>query len=160
MENQRNCYDKKKEKIERVDKLRTIALLEADFNFNNKLLGRSTLHHAETNNLISKEQYGSRPGKSSIDHAIHKRLTYDLMRQMRLSGALCSNDAKSCFDRIIHSIACLAYERLGIPQPPVHCMFKSIQRMKHHVRTTFGDSKLTVDSEGDLIPYQGVLQGN
>ena len=32
--------------------------------------------------------------------------------------------------------------------------------MKHHVRTTFGDSKLTVDSEDDLIPYQGVLQGN
>ena len=79
---------------------------------------------------------------------------------MRIPGALCSNDAKSCFDRIVHSIACLAYERLGIPQPPVHCMFKSIQRMKHHVRTTFGDSKITVDSNGELIPYQGILQGN
>ena len=79
---------KKKERIERVDKLRTIALLEADFNFNNKLLGKTTLMHAEKNDLIAREQYGSRPGKSAIDHAIHKRMTYDILRQMRLPRAL------------------------------------------------------------------------
>ena len=48
---------KKKDQVERVDKLRTIALLEADFNFNNKLLGKTTLNLAENNNLIAKEQY-------------------------------------------------------------------------------------------------------
>ena len=58
-----------------MDKLRTIALLEADFNFDNKLLGNL----AENNNLIAKVQYDSRPGKSSIDPAIHKRLTYDII---------------------------------------------------------------------------------
>ena len=58
---------KKKEGIERVDKLRTIALLEVDFNFNNKLLGKTTLMHAEQNDLIAKEQCSSRPVKSAID---------------------------------------------------------------------------------------------
>jgi hypothetical protein len=32
--------------------------------------------------------------------------------------------------------------------------------MKHHIRTNFGDSAFTMSSEGTLIPFQGVLQGN
>ena len=79
-----------------VTKLRTITLLEADFNFNNKVLGKETIAHAEVNNLIAKEQYGSRKQKSAIDHAFHKAVTYDIIRQHRAPAALCSNDAKSC----------------------------------------------------------------
>jgi hypothetical protein len=155
-----NVMIQKKAKVDLITKLRTITLTEADFNFNNKLLGKKTIQHAEDHQLLAKEQYGSRKGKSAIEHAIHKKLTFDIMRQTRTNGALCSNDAKSCYDRIIHSIACLAYRRLGIPQPPVECMFTSIQNMKHHIRTTFGDSIFTMSSEGTLIPFQGVLQGN
>ena len=150
----------KKENEDLVSKLRTITLLEADFNFNNKVLGKETIAHAERNNLIAKEQYGSRKQKCAIDHAVHKALTYDIIRQNRIPAALCSNDAKSCYDRIVHSIASLAYQRLGIPKPPVLCMLKTIQRMKHHIRTTYGDSKLAMSSDGSLIPFQGVLQGN
>ena len=155
-----NVMLKKKAQVDLVTSLRTIVLTEADFNFNNKILGRQTLAHAEKNGLIAKEQYGSRKGKRAIEHAIHKRLTYDILRQFRYPGALCSNDAKSCYDRIIHSVATLAYRRLGIESTPVDCMFKSIQNMKHHIRTTYGDSSFTMSSEGTLIPFQGALQGN
>ena len=55
--------------------------LSSDFNFNNKILGRQSLAHAEKNGLIAKEQYGSRKGKSAIEHAIHKRITYNIIRQ-------------------------------------------------------------------------------
>ena len=140
--------------------MRTVVLTEADFNFNNKILGKMTMDHAEAVKAIPKEQYGSRKGHNSIEHAINKRLTYDILRQFRSPGALCSNDAKSCYDRIIHSIAMLAYRRLGIPIPPVQCMVKTIQNMKHHVRTTFGDSTFTMNRDGVLEPYQGALQGN
>jgi hypothetical protein len=52
-----------------------------DFNFNIKLLGNQTLQHTESNNIIVKEQYGSRKGKSAIEHAlVHKRLTFDSMQ--------------------------------------------------------------------------------
>lgn len=155
-----NVMIQKKAKVDLVSKLRTITLTEADFNFNNKFLGKTTISHAEKHKLLAKEQYGSRKGKNSIEHAIHKRLTFDIMRQTRINGALCSNDAKSCYDRIIHSLASLAYRRLGVPNPPVESMFKSIQCMKHHIRTTFGDSAFSMSSEGTLIPFQGVLQGN
>ena len=94
----------KKANLDLVTKLRTITLLEADFNFNNKVLGKMTMDHAEKNNLLAKEQYRSRSGKKAIDHAVHKRLTYDIIRQLRIPAALCSNDAKSCFDRMVHSI--------------------------------------------------------
>ncbi len=117
----------KKAMVDLVTKLRTVTLLEADFNFNNKILGKRTMEHAERNNLIAKEQYGSRPGKNSIKHAIHKRMTYDILRQLRIPGALCSNDAKSCFDRMVHAIVSLAYQCLGVPNPPIQCMLRSIQ---------------------------------
>ena len=151
---------RKKANVDLVTKLRTIVLTEADFNYCNKVLGKSTLEHAERNNLLPKEQYGSRKGHNSIDQAVHKRLSYDIMRQSRRPGALCSNDAKSCFDRIVHSVAMLAYRRLGMPAPPVQCMLQTIQLMKHHIRTNYGDSVFTMSSKGTLIPYQGILQGN
>ena len=150
----------KKAKVDLVDQMRTIVLTEADFNFNNKILGRLTLQKAETAKAIPKEQYGSRKGHSAIDHAINKRLLYDILRQTRRPGALCSNDAKSCFDRVVHSIAMLAYQRLGIPSPPVKSMLHTIQKMKHHIRTTYGDSEFTMHSEEMAEPYQGLLQGN
>jgi len=143
-----------------VTKLRTIVLTEADFNFNNKVLGRSTIYQAETCHLLPDEQYGSRPNKCAIDHVLHKRLTYDILRQMRQTGALCSNDAKSCYDRVVHSIACMAYRRLGVPSPPVISMLKTIQTMKHHIRTNYGDSTFYMDSDHSLRPFQGILQGN
>jgi hypothetical protein len=150
----------KKANIDRVDKLRTIVLKEADANFNDGKMGKDMMHFAEENNMIAKEQYGSRKGHSSIDHAVNKRLTFDLLRLYRSPGALCSNDAKSCYDRIIHTIAALSMRRLGIPIPPIECMLTSIQKMEHHIRTTHGDSEIKYTSKYTQIPFQGVLQGN
>ena len=98
----------KKANLDRVDKLRTIVLKEADANFNDGRLGRDMMNHAERHGMIAREQYGSRKGHTSIDHAVNKRLSYDLMRMFRTPGALCSNDAKSCYDRILHSIVALS----------------------------------------------------
>ena len=124
-----NVMIHKKTNSDLVTNLRKIVLTEADFNFNNKYLGKTTLFQAEKYNAIAKEQYGSRKGKSAIDHALHKRLTYDIMRSFKRPGALCSNDAKSCYDRVIHAVAMLAYRRLGISKPPVESMIATIQGM-------------------------------
>ena len=150
----------KKASLDRVDKLRTIVLNEADANFNYGRLGREMMNHAERHDMIAREQYGSRKGHSSIDHAVNKRLSYDLMRLFRSPGALCSNDAKSCYDRILHSITSLSMRRLGIPEPPIDCMLTCIQKMEHFIRTTHGDSDHAYSSNHTPIPFQGVLQGN
>ena len=71
---------KKRIGLDNVKSLRSIVLTEADFNFNNKILGRRAIQHAEETNDIAQEQYGSRKDKSAIDQALNKRLTYDIMR--------------------------------------------------------------------------------
>ena len=151
---------KKKAGLNTVQSLRSIVLTEADFNFNNKILGRCAIQQAEDLNNIAPEQYGSRKNKSSIDQALHKRLSHDIMRQMKKTGLLCSNDAKSCYDRVLHSIASLAYQRIGIPHPPVHCMQKCIQDMRHQIRTNFGISEESLHKRYTAVPLQGILQGN
>ena len=151
---------KKREGLNNIKKLRSLVLTESDFNFNNKILGRRSIQHAEDIQGLAPEQYGSRKFKCSIDQALHKKITYDIMRQTKRSGLLCSNDAKSCFDQIVHSIAALAYKRIGIQQPPIECMLSGIQEMNYHISTSFGLSFESFNKHNTDCPLQGILQGN
>jgi len=90
-----------------VDKLRLILLYKADFNQNNKFLGRAMMRNAELQKLLAPEQYGSRKKMSAIDQCLNKRLAFDLLRQSRCPAAMCSNDARSCYNQIVHSITSL-----------------------------------------------------
>lgn len=155
------CIDvmipKKKTSI-RVDKLRTICLMEADFNYLNKLLGRRVLANAEKHNDIAIEQFGSRKAKSAIRHAINKQLVFDIARQCKQAVALLVLDAKSCYDRIAPPIAALALQRWGLSQTCTGLMFQTIQNMSHYIRTAFGNSNDTYGPTNQ--PFHGVLQGN
>jgi hypothetical protein len=79
-----------------VHKLRTIVLMSSQFNTNNKKLGRDVMHHAEDLGLLPPDQGGSRKDHRSNELGLNKVLAFDLMRQLRQSGALCCNDTKSC----------------------------------------------------------------
>lgn len=151
---------KKKSGSVQVDKLRFILLMEADFNFNNKLLGKHSLQRAEDLHLLPQEQYGSWKGHSSAIQALKKRLAYVLLRQHRMSGAICSNDALMCYDRIAHNIGSLALQRIGTPKPPIISMFSTLQHMKHQVRTQWGDSTNTYNASATYLPIHGIGHGN
>jgi len=86
-----------------VEKLRIIMLFKADFNNNNKWLGWVTMQLAEKNNLLTPEQYGSQKNKAAITQCLNKHLFYDYIKAMRIPAALCSNDAKSCFNQLCYS---------------------------------------------------------
>ena len=60
-----------------VEKLRTINLLESDFNFNNKIMGRAVRECAERNKLLPKEQYGSCKNHQARHQGLNKQLLYD-----------------------------------------------------------------------------------
>ena len=79
----------------------------------------------------------------------------------RQDGYLCSNDAMACYDRITHSIASLALQRVGLPQAPIICMLQSLKKMRHHIRTGYGISPVTYgNSLQQGKPPQGSSQGN
>ncbi len=63
------------------------------------------MYTAEQLQVVAKERYGSRKNKAAIEQCLNKRLTFDLTRQLKRPLAMCSNDAKSCYDRIVHSAA-------------------------------------------------------
>jgi hypothetical protein len=149
----------KKAGIRQLSTLRAILLYEADFNQNNKRLGREMLFRAETGGAVAIEQFGSRKHMSAIDQSLNKALTFDIWRQLRQRGALCSNDAKSCYDRIAHNCASLCLQRVGTPAPPIISMFETIQKLKHYVRTVYGESEIHFVQQGP-VPLQGVGQGN
>ena len=150
----------KKEGVTKVDRLRTIVLFEADYNYMNKFIGKAVMATAEANQTLADEQYGSRSGRKAIDQAINKRLYFDILRQQRLNGAICSNDAASCYDRIVHSVAILAMRSQGITKEAMVAMFSTLQQMEHRVRTAYGVSEQSYNGAGQSLPTHGVGQGN
>ena len=120
------------------------------------------MYHAEKNWLLAREQYGSRKNKTAIECALNKRLIFDILRQTKLPAGICSCDLHSCYDRVVHSFAPIAMQRAGAPKTAVESMFKTIQKLKHVVRTSHGDSELSFGGEDWRIFKQlhGVGQGN
>ena len=149
----------KKDNVWLADKLRRISLLHPAFNMNNRRIGRLAMKAAEERELLADEQYGSRKNRSAEKHALNKRLMLDVMRISRTPGVLSANDAKSCYDRILHFATYVSLRRVGVPKSAVVSMIHTLRKMKHKVRTAYGDSHETYGGEDDMDPH-GASQGN
>jgi len=159
----KNCMDvmiMKKSGVLDLSGLRTIVLFPVDCNYAFKHIGREMMKLAETGNALALEQYGSRKHHSAIDLAVNKTLTFDILRQLKRPGAICSNDAKSCYDLIGHCQASISMQRLGVPRGAVKCLFSTLQEAVHYVRTGFGDSTSSYGGRMWLVPLHGIGQGN
>lgn len=141
-----------------VRKLRIIVLFHSLFNMINKRVGRSMIRQADSLGLIPLEAYGSRPGRRANICALNKVLALDILRQLRRAGIICGNDATLCYDRIVHVVASLCMQRLGVTPDVCKVMFGTLQELQHHISTVFGQSS---SAYGALrIPLQGIGQGN
>jgi hypothetical protein len=150
----------KKEGVLDIDKLRTIVLYEADFNFLNKCIGHQMMDNAIRNNNMAAEQY-AKPGSSAQEQCLTRCLIFDLVRYTRTALAMASSDLKSCYDRIVHNAASLVMQKNGISQQTVTVMFDTIQKCQHKIRTAYGDSDQTYGGQGSFeFPPMGVGQGN
>lgn len=103
---------RKKPGVLLVNKLRAILLMEADFNFGNKLYIGSRMTK-QVHQDIPRELYGGVKGRRVEFMALSRRLLSDVLRQKRCPGAMASVDAQSCYDRITHSTASLCCQRWG-----------------------------------------------
>ena len=135
-----NTIIEKKEKGNQVGNLRIINLIEADFNYNNKKIARDVLWCCENNKFLPREQYGSHHGHNTVIPVCNKKLLFDLAHLLQKPLTVYSNDAKSCYDRIVHSVVSLALQKMSILRALIVSMLSTIQSMNHVVRTAFGDS--------------------
>jgi len=160
----KRCLDimilKKSSGVTDLSSLWTIVLFPVDCNYAFKHVGREMMKVAERTKSLAPEQYGSRKRHKAIDLAVNKALTFDILRQMKRTGAICSNDAKSCYDLIGHTQASLSMQRVGVPKSIINCLFTTLQDAMHQVRTGFGDSKESYGGSVWLIPIHGIGQGN
>ncbi len=153
----------KEEEVFLLSKLRTIVLYEADYNHENKRLGRAAMKQAIKSGNIAREQF-SRPSRSSQENVICKRLIFDYCRGKKKAMGMCACDLKSCYDRIVHVAASLALQRVGVPLGKIKSMFGAVQQLVHKIRTLYGDSECSYGGPEDVkkedLPPQGTGQGN
>ena len=62
----------KKANVFIIQKMRTICLLNAEFNANNQWIGKMMMQMAEDQMLLAIEQYGSRKNHNSTTAALNK----------------------------------------------------------------------------------------
>jgi len=140
-------------------KLRLRLLLDAQFNHNNKLIGKAIMTYGKKHGILAPEQYGSRKDRSAIEHTINKRLTIDITRQAKIDAIYMVNDATSCYGRIILMITYLTMHHYGISEPATSSI-GTLCDMEHRVRTTYGISEESHGgTEWNLKPH-GIGQGN
>jgi hypothetical protein len=70
---------------------------------------------ASSEQIVPIEQAGGRPGRSAIELAAARVLTFETIRLQRLSGAAIYNDAKACYNRVIENMSNNALMKQELP---------------------------------------------
>jgi hypothetical protein len=74
--------------------------------------------------------------------------------------ALCLNDAKYCYDQVVHSVASIMTQHQNIPESACLYMFTTLQNMQHTICTVYSESKAIYGDNLWLVPHHGLGQGN
>ena len=107
--NSLNVVLEKNAGIRLLASLRTIHLLEADFNTTTKLIfAQRTMDRALSTDQITPSQYAKKRSQP-IEAVLLKRLFYDYLRILKKTGIVISNDARGCFDCMALAIGAIAF---------------------------------------------------
>eukprot|EP00957_Ditylum_brightwellii_P047340 3596844-Ditylum_brightwellii.AAC.1 len=113
----------------RVNKLRPILLFGIEANMHNKMLSKDAMRRAEACGGVASEQFGSQRNKSAGLHALNAHLFYDHVLLQKIPSTSVFIDLVSNYDLVVHNIASLALQRVGVPKAPICCTFTTIQDM-------------------------------
>ena len=143
-----------------VDKLRSIQLYEADYNWFNKFIfNDGALRALELANGLPEEHFSHR-GSTAEDACFDKTLTIDISRQSRIPMALISVDAAQCYDRVNHIMMGAVWLSLQVPITAVAIIINCLQYMKIYTRTGWGDSSKYFGGPDIATPFCGLGQGS
>jgi exonuclease III len=144
----------------KIHRLRVIHLYEADYNL---ILGifwaRKLVPIAETQRLFNDSCYGSRPGLSAVDPVLLEELQVSISYLSRTNQVTFHNDATSCYDRIIISLANLVARRFGLPEEIARLHGITLEQMRYHISTAIGISDESYQHSADS-PVYGTGQGS
>ena len=142
-----------------VHKLRAICLLEADFNWWNKLIfAKRMMHQAIADGSIPQECFAKK--YSHCDHAVlTKQFFCNSSRVLHHPAGLGECDFGDCYDRAAHPPTSIALQSWGIPKPAIRVLLSTMQTMQYVLKTGFGESS---ESYGGTVasPLSGLGQGS
>jgi len=143
----------------KIDRLRTIHLYEADYNLLLKWFSsQGFILHSEQAQRINDSQGGGCPGRSAIDLAITKVLSYEIAETLRLQVIIVDNDAKACFDRMLeapNNLACLQH---GADPQYIKLHAQTQRELRYHLKHKYGISK-GFNTHSETQPWHGMGQG-
>jgi hypothetical protein len=143
----------------RIEKLRAICLLEADFNWWLKVIfARRMMYRMKEKGAIPLEQ-GAVKGKTTTSTTLIKQLYFDQANILHENCALASTDAANCYDAVNHAAASIALHAVGVPRELIQCYLRCIQHMRYYLRTGYGLSTTSYGSSQDSI-CMGLTQGS
>ena len=98
------------------NRLRIIELFDSQLNAGMQIFfGKRMVYQALEKGQIHQSAYGSVPHRTAQDAVVEKIGSLDMMRILKISGAIFDCDAKGCYDRIIPALQTIFSRRLGIP---------------------------------------------
>lgn len=102
-----------------------------------------TFTHADNRNLINPGLFGGRPGCEAQSLPFLEELKYDICYVTRRTLINFDNDASSCYDRIIISLASLINRKFGLHRRVALVHALTLQQARFHLRTRTGFSDLS-----------------
>ncbi len=147
-----------------ITKLRSILLMEADFNATSKVIYVIRMLSNIRKYKLMPEEVDSKRNRLVDDGTLSKILYYNILRQLRRPSGHALEDADNCYDHICHPMASMIFQALGVPTPAMEYMLSTIQDMKFSLWTGYDDSASYAGSadntSADPIKSQGMCQGN
>ncbi len=142
-----------------VHKLYAICLLEADFNWLNKLIvAKQMMQQAIQEGSIPQECFTKK--YSHCNHAVlTKQFFCDSSRCLHHPAGLGECDSGDCYNWAAHPPTSIALQSRGIPKSAIRVLLATMQTMQYVFKMGFGES---ADSYGGtaLSPLTGLGQGS
>ena len=114
----------------KIHRLRMIYTYETDYNFLIGVVWREAIQHAQKPGKINQGQYGGCPGRDCISVTYLEELRRDISILTRSACTNFNNDASSCYDRIIMSVASLSGRKYRVNKKVVYVHAASKELIK------------------------------
>ncbi len=124
-----------------VHKMQAICLLEANFNWINKMIFAKRMIGVALARKMIPGEYFSKKGSNCINAAMTKIFICDESRIHHHSASIIGNNFSDCYDRIAHNVAADSLRAFGVPQPAINILLGTMETMRFFLRTGFGESK-------------------
>jgi hypothetical protein len=142
-----------------VHKLRAICLLEANFNWWNKLIfSKRMMRQTVADSSIPQECF-AKTNSQCNNAVLAKQFFCDSSHTLHHPAALSECDFGDCYDRAAHPPVRIALQSWGIPPLAIRALLSAMQTMQYTLKTGFGESAESYGCTA-MLPNSGLRQGS